>query len=137
MKTLKIFFLGITLTALSTSGCVSQNDVDNMEEQILITTAALALDPSLRISVQVNANSLNSQGVANLNVYSGSTCTGTALFSENNVTSSKTFLLPDAGTYSVRASFGASNVCSSTPVVLSASKRTSACSVNLTTVDCL
>ncbi|WP_276328263.1 hypothetical protein [Leptospira adleri] len=40
MKTLKIFFLGITLAALSTSGCVSQNDVDNLNEQMLIIVTA-------------------------------------------------------------------------------------------------
>lgn len=134
---MKTFFLGFTLAALSSSGCVSRNDVDNFNQEALLILAATALDPNLRISIQVDANSLNSQGIANLNIFSGSACSGNALFSEGNVTSSKTFVVTEIGTYSVRASSGASNVCSSTPIVLAASKRTSNCIVNLTTVDCL
>ncbi|WP_156781869.1 hypothetical protein [Leptospira tipperaryensis] len=67
--------------------------------------AVTALETNFRISVQVNANSLNNQGTANVSVYTGSACSGSALFNENNLTSSKTFLLTDAGTYSVRSVF--------------------------------
>ncbi|EMY76798.1 putative lipoprotein [Leptospira weilii serovar Ranarum str. ICFT] len=62
-----------------------------------------------RISVSVNSTSLNNQGTANVSVYSGAGCTGTSILNENGIvaTTSKTFILADVGTYSVKASAGA------------------------------
>lgn len=80
---------------------------------------------------------LDNQGIANLSAYIGTACVGTSIFSENELSAvtPKTFILTDVRTRSVKQSAGASAVCSVPAIVLSENKRSSACSVNLTTVD--
>lgn len=141
----KIFTGCVTLTLLIFfSGCnptgIDSDDSDNLKKQALLATILTSVEGNKnRISVSVSGASLNNQGTANLSVYSGTGCAGTAILSENGIVTgtSKTFILSDVGTYSVKASAGVNNACSNPAIVLSESKRSSACSVNLTTVDCL
>ncbi|EMJ90756.1 hypothetical protein LEP1GSC193_1295 [Leptospira alstonii serovar Pingchang str. 80-412] len=119
---------------------IGANDNENLKEQFLTATLLVSLEGNKnRISVSVNSASLGNQGSANLEVYSGASCVGTPIFSENRIvaSTSKTFILPEIGTYSVKASGGTASACSNPAIVLSESKRSSACTVNFTTVDCL